>query len=129
MKSILKLFFDQRGGIKMVEEKTINEIAKEWEEDKRRYVKKSTIAAYQLLIQNHISPYFGELNKVCEEDVQKFVLKKLDDGLSEKTIKDIIIVLKMILKFGVKLGYLEYVQIDVKFPTNHENKTLDILTK
>ncbi len=71
----------------MVEEKTINEIAKEWEDDKRKYVKKSTIAAYQLLIQNHISPYFGELNKVCEEDVQKFVLKKLDDGLSEKTIK------------------------------------------
>ena len=129
MKSILKLFFDQRGGIKMVEEKTINEIAKEWEDDKRKYVKKSTIAAYQLLIQNHISPYFGELNKVCEEDVQKFVLKKLDDGLSEKTIKDIIIVLKMILKFGVKLGYLEYVQIDVKFPTNHENKALDVLTK
>ena len=113
----------------MVEEKTINEIAKEWEDDKRKYVKKSTIAAYQLLIQNHISPYFGELNKVCEEDVQKFVLKKLDDGLSEKTIKDIIIVLKMILKFGVKLGYLEYVQIDVKFPTNHENKALDVLTK
>ena len=26
---------------------------------------------------------------MCEEDVQKFVLKKLDDGLSEKTIKDI----------------------------------------
>lgn len=129
MKSILKLFFDQRGEIKMVEEKTINEITKEWEEDKRKYVKKSTIAAYQLLIQNHISPYFGELNKVCEEDLQKFVLKKLDDGLSEKTIKDIIIVLKMILKFGVKLGYLEYVQLDVKFPTNHENKTLDVLTK
>ena len=56
-------------------------------------------------------------------------MKKLDDGLSEKTIKDIIIVLKMILKFGVKLGYLEYVQIDVKFPTNHENKALDVLTK
>ena len=49
MKSILKLFFDQRGGIKMVEEKTINEIAKEWEDDKRKYVKKSTIAAYQSL--------------------------------------------------------------------------------
>lgn len=113
----------------MVKEKNIKELAEMWKEDKRLYVKKSTIAAYQLLIQNHILPYFGEMYDVNEKNVQDFVLKKLDNGLSEKTVKDIIIVLKMILKYAIKNGYMDYKQIDVKYPTNQKTTTLDILTK
>lgn len=113
----------------MVKEKTINQITEEWKEEKKKYVKKSTYAAYQLLIQNHIKPYFGDLYEVNEEKVQQFVFDKLDAGLSEKTIRDIIIVLKMILKFGIKNGYLEYVQIDVKFPSKQYKKNLDVLSK
>lgn len=113
----------------MVKEKTINQITEEWKEEKKKYVKKSTYAAYQLLIQNHIKPYFGVLYEVNEEKVQQFVFDKLDAGLSEKTIRDIIIVLKMILKFGIKNGYLEYVQIDAKFPSKQEKKNLDVLSK
>ena len=113
----------------MVKEKTINQITEEWKEEKKKYVKKSTYAAYQLLIQNHIKPYFGDLYEVNEEKVQQFVFDKLDAGLSEKTIRDIIIVLKMILKFGIKNGYLEYVQIDAKFPSKQEKKDLAVLSK
>lgn len=113
----------------MVKEKTINQITEEWKEEKKKYVKKSTYAAYQLLIQNHIKPYFGDLYEVNEEKVQQFVFDKLDAGLSEKTIRDIIIVLKMILNFGIKNGYLEYIQIDAKFPSKQEKKDLDVLSK
>lgn len=113
----------------MVKEKIINQITEEWKEEKKKYVKKSTYAAYQLLIQNHIKPYFGDLYEVNEEKIQQFVFDKLDAGLSEKTIRDIIIVLKMILKFGIKNGYLEYVQIDAKFPSKQEKKDLDVLSK
>lgn len=113
----------------MVKEKTINQITEEWKEEKKKYVKKSTYAAYQLLIQNHIKPYFGDLYEVNEEKVQQFVFDKLDAGLSEKTIRDIIIVLKMILKFGIKNGYFEYAQIDAKFPSKQEKKDLDVLSK
>lgn len=113
----------------MVKEKTINQITEEWKEEKKKYVKKSTYATYQLLIQNHIKPYFGDLYEVNEEKVQQFVFDKLDAGLSEKTIRDIIIVLKMILKFGIKNGYLEYIQIDAKFPSKQEKKDLDVLSK
>lgn len=113
----------------MVKEKTINQITEEWKEEKKKYVKKSTYAAYQLLIQNHIKPYFGDLYEVNEEKIQQFVFDKLDAGLSEKTIRDIIIVLKMILKFGIKNGYLEYIQIDAKFPSKQEKKDLDVLSK
>ena len=113
----------------MVKEKNIKELAEMWKEDKKLYVKKSTIAAYQLLIQNHINPYFGEMYDVNEDDVQKFVLMELDNGLSEKTVKDIIIVLKMILKYAVKNEYMEYKQIDIKYPTNQRTNNLDVLTK
>lgn len=113
----------------MVKGKTINQITEEWKEEKKKYVKKSTYAAYQLLIQNHIKPYFGDLYEVNEEKVQQFVFDKLDAGLSEKTIRDIIIVLKMILKFGIKNGYLEYIQIDARFPSKQERKNLDVLSK
>lgn len=127
--SFIKYVFDQEGGIYMVEDKLLKNIIEEWKEDKKQYVKKSTFAAYQLLIQNHILPRFGEMKEVKEEDVQSFALEKLNAGLSEKTIKDIIIVLKMILKFAVKSGYLDYVQIDVKFPTNQQKKELEVFSK
>ena len=83
-------------------EKNINQIADLWKRDKKQYVKKSTYAAYVLLVQNHLLPYFGDKWRVEESDVQDFVFKKLEEGLSQKTIKDILIVLKMILKFAVK---------------------------
>lgn len=113
----------------MVKEKNINEITDLWKEEKKKYVKKSTYAAYQLLIQNHIKENFGKLYDITEEEVQKFALKKLDEGLSEKTIRDIIIVIKMIQKYGVKNNYLEYKPIDIKFPSNHKSKELEVLSK
>lgn len=113
----------------MVKEKTIKEITEMWKEEKKRYVKKSTFAAYQLLIKNHIEPYFGELYEVDEVNVQDFALLKLNSGLSEKTVKDIIIVLKMILKYGIKNNFLEFKQIDIKYPTKIQNKNLEVLTK
>lgn len=110
-------------------QKNLKEIAELWKEEKKKYVKKSTYAAYVLLIQNHIVPTFGEDLIVDEEKVQEFVLERLQSGLSEKTVKDILIVLKMILKYGDKNGFTEYKQIDVIFPTSTTKKELDVLTK
>lgn len=113
----------------MVKEKNIREITELWKEEKKKYVKKSTYAAYQLLIQNHLDGYFGDFYEVTEEQVQEFAFLKLQEGLSEKSIKDIIIVLKMILKYGVKLGFFEYKPIEVKFPSNNTKQELEVLSK
>ena len=82
--------------------KTFEEIATLWQADKKQYVKRSTYAAYSLLINNHLLPSFSGINDITESLVQDFVFAKLETGLSKKTIKDILIVLKMILKYGVK---------------------------
>lgn len=108
--------------------KTIREIALAWKIDKQRYVKQSTYATYVLSLENHILPTFGEYNSLTEELVQDFVLKKLNEGLSSKTIKDILIVLKMVMKFGVKNQWINYCEWDIKFPTSEINKKIKVLT-
>jgi len=45
-------------------QKTIREISDAWREDKRPYVKLSTLAAYMLILENHILPKFGESNEL-----------------------------------------------------------------
>lgn len=112
----------------MVTEKNISQIADLWKEEKRQFVKKSTFAAYSLIVETHLQPVFGNLTAVTEKDVQDFVLQKLNGGLSQKTIKDMLIVLRMILKFGAKKNYCVYAPIDVIFPTDRERQELEVLS-
>ena len=108
--------------------KTIREIAAAWKEYKRPYVKQSTMAAYVLILENHILPTFGEDNSLPEHSVQAFVLHKIESGLSTKSVKDILIVLKMVMKFGVKKEWMTYYEWDIKYPPSSENKVLDVLS-
>ena len=97
--------------------KQLSEVIDLWKIDKKQYVKKSSFSAYTLLIENHLLPNFGNKLAIEEADVQSFVFQKLETGLSHKTIKDILIVLKMILKFGAKNKWLQYTPFDIQFPT------------
>ena len=100
-----------------------------WQADKQQYVKKSTFAAYSLLITNHLLPAFASNADIREEDVQQFVFAKLDEGLSQKSVKDILIVLKMVLRFGVKYNLIVHRQIDIRFPTERERQEVEVLSK
>ncbi|WP_348799353.1 tyrosine-type recombinase/integrase [Flavobacterium adhaerens] len=109
--------------------KKLSEVIRLWRTDKKQYVKKSSFSAYALLIENHILPVFGDKNKIEEADVQAFVLQKIESGLSQKTIKDILIVLKMILKFGAKNKWFEYQPWDIQFPTEREKYNIEVLNR
>ncbi|MCM5661824.1 tyrosine-type recombinase/integrase [Galbibacter mesophilus] len=113
----------------MTKQKTISEITSLWQADKKKYVKKSSFSAYVLLVENHILPSFGNHYNVNDLEVQIFVFEKLEQGLSQKTIKDILIVLKMILKFGAKNKWLKYKEFDIQFPTVREHHTVEILSR
>lgn len=112
----------------ITERKSIAEIAVLWKEDKKAFVKVSTYSAYLLILQNHILPYFGAMTDVREADVQAFAMKKLQDGLCQKSIKDVLVVLKMIVRFGAKNGWCDYVEWDIRFPTVQEKPQLDVLS-
>lgn len=112
----------------MEELKTIREVAILWKKDKQQYVKQSTLSAYALILENHILPTFGNKRQLHEKDVQDFTLLKLQEGLSQKTVKDILIVLKMIQKFGQKHEILPMAEWSVKFPTEQKKNELEVLS-
>ena len=107
----------------------IKDVAALWKDDKKKFVKESTYSAYCLLLANHIVPFFGMKEEFVEADVQQFVLQSLEEGLSVKTIKDIIVVIKMIQKFGAKNKMMPFNQIDVLFPASSSKKELEIMSK
>lgn len=109
--------------------KTIAEIAILWKAEKKQYVKRSSFAAYLLLLENHLLPQFGEHNAISESDVQSFVLQKIEQGLSHKTIKDILIVLRMLLKFGAKKKWIDYLPFEIQFPTEREKHQIEVLSR
>ncbi|HET8885379.1 MAG TPA: tyrosine-type recombinase/integrase [Salinimicrobium sp.] len=113
----------------MNKQKNISEVAQLWQTDKKQYVKKSTISAYVLLVENHLLPVFGSKHRLEEAEVQAFVFQKLEEGLSQKTIKDILIVLKMLLKFGAKHKHLTYEPFEIRFPTDREKQHIEVLSR
>ena len=113
----------------MQNQKTISEIVDLWKADKKQYVKKSSYSAYVLLIENHLLPAFGDNRSIEEADAQTFVFRKLNEGLSQKTIKDILIVLKMILRFGAKNKLFEYAPFEVRYPVEREKRDIEVLSK
>lgn len=107
---------------------TFSNVALLWREDKQQYVKRSTMSAYLLILKNHLLPFFGDDSSLTEERVQKFVIEKLNNGLSQKSVKDILIVLKMIFRFGVKSGYFSHQEWEVRFPSDHSSRELSVLS-
>ena len=109
--------------------KTFEEVAAMWLADKQQYVKRSTYCAYSLLLSNHLKPVFAKEQDVTEELVQTFVLGKLQQGLSRNSVKDMLMVLKMVLKYAAKHGYMPWRQIDINFPTERRQNEVKTLSR
>ncbi len=103
-------------------------VAERWAAEKQQFVKRSTMAAYQLTLINHLLPQFAEYTDISETDVQKFVVSQLANGLAQKTIKDQLIVLKMIYRFGCKQGIFTLHSWDIHFPTEQQKQDIAVLT-
>ena len=110
--------------------KIINECILEWKNEKKKYVKESTMSAYNLIIDNHIVREYDrrKVNLITNDDVQRFINNKLASGLCEKTCRDILIVLKMIINFAVKKKYCNPIIFDIIFPTKKKQKKLEVLS-
>ncbi|MCI8760612.1 MAG: site-specific integrase [Clostridia bacterium] len=123
--------------------KTKNKILyKDWIWDwllyKKDYIKESTYANYSNIISNHIAPDLGKyyLNKLNNKIIQEFLLNKYKNGkldhsggLSIKTIKDIVAIIKSSLKSAMKEKLVQNLSLDFIYPkTNTKDKTY-ILSK
>ncbi len=86
---------------KSFNQKNIGQYAYQWLDDCKQRVKQSTYVKYYAIVQKHILPVFAELtiSQLTTEYIQKFSEELLSKkNLSPKTTKDILMILKSILK-------------------------------
>lgn len=100
----------------------VKDIIPIWMEYKRPYVKESTMASYTLSIKNSILPAFGECDDLTEDRVQEYILDSVTAGLAKHTIKDRLVVLKMIMKFASSKGWMLYHDWKAVFPTSTKKR-------
>ena len=100
------------------------ELVNKWMEDKKKYVKISTFSTYNFIINKHLLPYFSRLEIIKSENVENFIIKKCEDKLNYKFIKDILIVLAMILKYGNEKRIYKTQQINYHSPKQNTIKEI-----
>lgn len=109
-----------------------------WLIEKKDYIKESTYANYSNNIFNHIIPNLGDytLNDMNHKIIQDFLLelskngkKNGSGGLSEKTIKDITIIIKGSIKKGINEDKIKHIELTFNYPKENKDKSIYILTK
>lgn len=109
-------------------QKTFEELSQIWSETKRPLVKYSTMCAYRLALQTHLLPHFGQKNKIDEDEVQRFIIHKVELGLAKKSIRDIIAILRSIIKYGARHGLFDGEDWQLYYPTVETDNRLSVLS-
>jgi integrase len=109
-----------------------------WLGSKINRLKKSSYAKYFNLVKNHIKPSLGlmVLSDINSSVITDFVTDKFqhgrknkEGGLSAKTVKDIVTLIRAVLQYAKKEGFLSTeILIDVTYP-QQKAKTMRVLTK
>ena len=105
---------------------------------KKDYIKESTYSNYSNIISNHIIPELGNIklsnlnNKLIQEYlINKYKTGRLDGngGLSYKTIRDIIAVVKSSLKYAIKEEMINNINLDFTYPKIANKDKIYIMPK
>jgi len=86
---------------------SLSEFTSQWLESVRNYCKYSTYVKYRNTVEKHILPKLGnyQLHQIETKDINTFCHEKLqNDFLSPKTVKDILSVLKLVIKYANKFN-------------------------
>lgn len=88
--------------------KTFYQIFDEWYKSIKHSIKESTAANYFMKAQKHIIPFFMEKNidAVTSSDIYDFIEQKKKIGLSSRYISDMVILMKSIFKYAVKIYHI-----------------------
>lgn len=114
------------------------EWALQWMERKKYFVKESTYANYSVVMINHLIPTFGtyKLQEITNGVIQEQILlwtktgrKDRKGGLAEKTIKDMIVILKNCLRDWSKDTFQDYNEIHVRYPNTIRKEKKRALSK
>ena len=96
---------------------SFKDVAYAWKQEKQRYVKLSSYATYIQILNARILPFFDEVGAPGDGTAQQLAERMLSEGSSIKTIRDTLLITKMILHYGVKMGAWSPVDTTVHFPS------------
>ena len=110
-----------------------------WLVNKKTMITPSTYAGFLLVAENHLIPYFGKrkISSISEGDVQSYILHlytagRLDEkgGLTVKTIRDVILVLRLTMEFAYKEKIIPLLNWDlIEYPKEYGIKKVISLSK
>lgn len=98
--------------------KTFRMLFIEWNNSVRHKIKESTSANYLMKANKHILPFFEEksIDSVNQNDIRTFIESKLRDGLSNRYVSDIIILMKTVFKYAVRTYHILNPMNNVELP-------------
>ena len=102
---------------------TFSDVATLWKADKRQWVKPASYAVYLQLCNHSLLPVFGDKKALDEALIQSQVNLLLSHGYSIKTVKDTMLVLRMILRYGEKLKVWSHLEFCVHYPTQADGSS------
>lgn len=109
----------------------------EWLKVKKVRVKEPTYIRYRNSIENHIKPYLGKypIERISTALIEKFAQYLLEKGrldktggLSEKSVLDILTIVKEVIKYTNTLGIATSCQIEF-IPLKNKRKEMRVLSK
>lgn len=107
-----------------------------WKKQKQGYVRESTLANYSTAITSHILPVLGErrITDITERCLQETALFWLHHGrcdgmggLSERTVRNLVTIVKITLKAAAKEGHLPMYRYEIRYPRSEQRKELCVL--
>lgn len=105
----------------------ICDVSTRWLESIRHTVKESTYSCYLTLIQKHILTYFNNNSIITSEHIQQFINYKITNDLSPTSVRNIVVLLERILRYGEDENLLPVTKRSFTFPKSsfYINDTLD----
>lgn len=105
----------------------ICDVSTRWLESIRHTVKESTYSCYLTLIQKHILTYFNNSSMITSEHIQQFINYKITNDLSPTSVRNIVVLLERILRYGEDENLLPVTKRSFTFPKSsfYINDTLD----
>ena len=114
-------------------------LVNEWLNHKKPMITPSTYASFTLIAENHLIPYFGKrkISSITETDVQGYISYlhesgRLDEsgGLTVKTIRDVILVLRLSMEYAYKERLIPLLNWDlIEYPKELGVKKVISLSK
>lgn len=108
---------------KEVEEITFQELSKMWMFGKGIKVKQSTYEKYQYLLDKYILPHLGAISaknlntQLIDQKMEKLYFSGKKEHLSVSLMKNVVYVVKAILRYSARIGKAESIEVTFELPS------------